>query len=504
MRMLFKPTNEKLWDCWMYHEGDTYYLFYLRISAAGSWWDGISLATSSDLVHWMERGPVIEKSPEAKWLGTGMVWKVGRRYLMNFSEEHPDREQKVYFAESDDLFAWRRLDPVCEPDGTFYLFDHAKSSNPYPRWDSLGVFSEMTDGKLTYYAFVTASFQNDRLPGRNGTLALLESADGLNWRCLPSPLVTQGEYPNYEVPEHLEMNGRHYALFSTNSKAGFRYDAVNASGHTGGTYYLVSDQPLSGYRKPPHANRLIGQNDVYNVTANYVGRILRVGHETLFYHIWGDPKVDGAFGTVKRIVEHRPFELAVKYLPKNDLMIGEDLLGPVSADRFKLVKDDGALPPVKWSVGHAAVRFEDRGSSGALIAALAVPRDVLTLSDGRFVRCRLRIDDGTGAGLVIGEPNRLYTLFLDVAAGRIEFSRLASGWEANLVQEVVQTSPGRLEYHRSVDLRLIFRSAFLEVYLDDVYLMGVRTDSPIGTTHFGFYVETADCEFSEIRVNALR
>jgi len=501
--MLFKPHDEKLWDCWMYREGGVYYLYYLRISAKGSWWDGVSLATSTDLIHWSERGPILEKSPRAKWLGTGMVWKVGSRYLMNFSEEYPEKQQKIYFAESDDLITWRRLEPVCEPDGKQYLYDASKSSNPYPRWDSLGVFTDIREGRVTYCAFVTASFQNDSKPGRNGTIALLESPDGLHWQCQPSPLDVQGEYPNYEVPEHLELNGRHYALFSTNSKAGFRYDAIAASGHSGGTYYVVSDRKLTGYRKPFHANRLIGQSDVYNVTANYVGRVLNVGDKTLFYHIWGDQYVDGAFGPVKQIVETSPYELTIKYLKSNDRMIGEDLLGRLSAERFTLLKKVGDLSPVQWSVGTAKVSFEDFGSSGAIVTELAGNSTQSALSDGRFVRCNLRIDDGTGAGLVIGDGDRLFTLFIDLAADRVEFSQLESGWEANTVQNVLQTFRYRFEYHKTVAIRLIYRANFLEVYLDDVYVMGVRTVWTIGGSRFGFYVETASCEFTAVRMNAL-
>ncbi|MCK7485583.1 MAG: hypothetical protein MZU97_08520 [Bacillus subtilis] len=183
--MLYVPKTEKLWDCWMYHRDGLFYLYYLRISAKGSWWDGISLAISKDLIHWDYVGPVIEKSDAAKWMGTGMVWKNGDRYLMNFSEEHPEKQQKVYFAESYDLISWRRLDVVCEPDGSHFLFDFAKSPNPYPRWDSLGVF-ETSEHPGRLHAFVTASFDHPEAPARNGALGFLKVGTGCIGKRFPA------------------------------------------------------------------------------------------------------------------------------------------------------------------------------------------------------------------------------------------------------------------------------------------------------------------------------
>ena len=66
--MNFRPANEQrhLWDTWFYDDHGTYYLYYLSnpVSDDGVWqpWDAFSLAVSSDLLHWEERGEVFRKS----------------------------------------------------------------------------------------------------------------------------------------------------------------------------------------------------------------------------------------------------------------------------------------------------------------------------------------------------------------------------------------------------------------------------------------------------------
>ena len=95
-----------MWDVWLYHHEDTYFLYYLANAGPrrtkGQPWNNISLATSPDGVHWTEKGPILKKSEEATWMGTGSTWKSPTFdqdgiFYMNFSEETGDR-QNIYFA----------------------------------------------------------------------------------------------------------------------------------------------------------------------------------------------------------------------------------------------------------------------------------------------------------------------------------------------------------------------------------------------------------------------
>ena len=158
--MLFTPENYKLWDCWILYREGKYYLYHLSLRKellGKSGWEGINLAISDDCVHWKEYGRVLEKSPEAEWIGTGMIQKIGDRYLMNFSEEKPKGTQRVYFAESKDLLHWKRIEgAVCQPDGVYYMDKPDDISNTIPRWDSVGIVDAMEDKGAPYYGFVTS------------------------------------------------------------------------------------------------------------------------------------------------------------------------------------------------------------------------------------------------------------------------------------------------------------------------------------------------------------
>ena len=121
--MIFKPQIvARLWDTWLYYHDGRHYLFYLHRTRTGGLYDGISVATSDDGVHFADRGPIIHKAKDANWLGTGMVWRAGDQFMLNFSEER-NGVQEIFFAESDDLLHWRRLpdeEYVCRTDPRWY------------------------------------------------------------------------------------------------------------------------------------------------------------------------------------------------------------------------------------------------------------------------------------------------------------------------------------------------------------------------------------------------
>ena len=134
--MFYKAKAEKtgnMWDTWLYYQEGTYYLYYLAKS--GPHWDNISMATSSDGVHWKELGPILSKREEVTWMGTGSTWKspnfkTDGRFFMNFSEwEGP--QQTIFFAESTDMVHWTRLPNEYEfkQDTRWY--------RPRGRWDCI-------------------------------------------------------------------------------------------------------------------------------------------------------------------------------------------------------------------------------------------------------------------------------------------------------------------------------------------------------------------------------
>ena len=78
--MLYRPRkSNRMWDTWLYHHDGVHYLYHLhrqhqdRPAFTGQR-DGITVATSTDGVHYEEVGPVILKEDDATRLGSGSVW----------------------------------------------------------------------------------------------------------------------------------------------------------------------------------------------------------------------------------------------------------------------------------------------------------------------------------------------------------------------------------------------------------------------------------------------
>ena len=174
--MIFKPQIvARLWDTWLYYHDGTHYLFYLhRSRAGGGGYDGMSVATADDGVHFDDRGPIIHKAKDANWLGTGMVWRAGDQFMLNFSEERSG-VQEIFFAESDDLLHWRRLpdeEYVCRSDPRWYAESPTFTKQ---RWDCIWVLPR--DDGPGYIGFLTA-VAKDGPPGLCGTAGCVVSADG--------------------------------------------------------------------------------------------------------------------------------------------------------------------------------------------------------------------------------------------------------------------------------------------------------------------------------------
>jgi hypothetical protein len=104
------PESDLLWDTWLVEHDGLCYLFYIRLPRSGgpdpatltmgAGWDAVNLAASPELLHWTERGTVLEKDADAVWLGTEMIHRSGGTFVMNYSEERPAGQQTICFPTS--------------------------------------------------------------------------------------------------------------------------------------------------------------------------------------------------------------------------------------------------------------------------------------------------------------------------------------------------------------------------------------------------------------------
>lgn len=493
--MIYTPTTEKLWDCWILKHEDTFYMFHLSLSperlGKGSW-DGISLATSKDLTHWTEYGRVFEKRPEAEWIGTGMVQKIGNKFIMNYSEECPAGKQAIYFAESQDLLHWKRIEGVsCEPDGKYYMSKPSDISNTIPRWDSIGIVDAMEDKAPPYYGFVTSNTLQCKLINKSGSLGLLKSNDGLHWECLPNAFPDTDKFPEFEVPEHIEINGRHYVMFCTSSYLGFRFDELSED-MSGGTFYVTSDNLTGPYRLPDGDYMLQGTRNNEKVSMVSVGRPLKVDDKIFYYHIWGDNGPDGWVGTLKLVEEEKPYKLRLRYNNVNDSLVGRKLASNDCFAEMELVKNVGVVPPMIFEK-TSALRFVNLGTSAALDAKSldgSCGGTIADLSDGRIVRATVKIHDGEGVGIYFKSTNgNRIGVMLNRKRQRVEFGHINNGWGANMVfcGDLYQN----FEIKETSDIRLLVRREFFELYIDDVYVSSWRSYENILPNSVGLYFE--DC-----------
>lgn len=502
--MIYTPTTEKLWDCWILKHNDTFYMFHLSLSperlGKGSW-DGISLATSKDLTHWTEYGRVFEKRPEAEWIGTGMVQKIGDRFIMNFSEECPAGKQAIYFAESVDLVNWKRVEGVsCEPDGKYYMNKPTDISNTIPRWDSIGIADAMEDKGPPYYGFVTSNTLQCNLINKSGSLGLVKSNDGLHWECLPNAFPDTDKFPEFEVPEHIELNGRHYVTFCTSSYLGFRFDELSED-MSGGTFYVTSDNLLGPYRLPDGDYMLQGTRNNEKVSMVTVGRPLKIDGIPYYYHIWGDNGPDGWVGTIKLIDEEKPYKLRLLYCNVNDSLVGRKLANGSWLAETELVKNVGAVPPMTFEKTEESLTFTNLGTSASLEGNVlngSHGGKISDLTDGRIVDATIEIQDGEGAGIyfLTSNGNRL-GFMLNKKRQRVEFGRINNGWGANMVfcGDLFQS----FAIKEKSAIKLLVRREFFELYVDGAYATSWRAYEDIDPNRLGLYFEDSSgriCDFN--------
>jgi hypothetical protein len=223
--MVFRPADVHMWDTWCFHQGSTWYLYYL-ISSDWREWDGVGVATSKDGVHWEVQGQPIRKREQCVWLGTGSTWLSPHHdqdstFHCNFSEQPQGEAQHIYFAESTDLIHWRRSDVEFRQDARWY--------DEQGRWDCIYTIRRPGGG---LYGYWTAT------PRGSVGFGFGESDDGLRWKSLPPPALDWGANaaPDAcEIGAVESIGGRYYALV----------------GHSGTMSTFVADCPQGPFRATP-------------------------------------------------------------------------------------------------------------------------------------------------------------------------------------------------------------------------------------------------------------
>lgn len=476
--MIFTPHNilhlwdtARMWDTWLYYHDGQHYLFYLFKAHPGTPGSGIGVAVSADGVHFADHGPIIHKADDAVWLGTGMTWRVGDTFLLNFSEER-NGIQEIFFAESDDLLHWRRLpdqEYVCRADPRWYADAPLFTSQ---RWDCIWVLPR--DDGPGYVGFLTA-VGREGPPGLCGTAGCVISDDGRHFRAAPPAIETGFWGDRVEVGAVERIGQRYYMLLGVYSHSlGSRHMARLLAGEAG-MYVLTAERQTGPYRPQPEQPLLLGSSPQ---PSTYFARFYRCGDQLLLNHhtVPRQPTGESTFSPLKAVHCTASGLLSLHWWTGNDALKGSPQ--PTVLDRCALY----GLPLSQCEMDAHHLRLT---SPAGGLAVLPVRYN---LTRGILLEASIGLDRprGTlsGVGLFVeGERVNTGTLLLAQSDGR-----LTSGPYDGYAFKPEDAKP--LAYPAGVPMRwrLLLRGVHLEVYIDDL-LIQCYTLASLPSGRVGFTVE---------------
>ena len=491
--MLYQPRNvREMWDTWFFHENGVHYLFTLHKSVrcpSDRLWDGISLSTSTDGVHFEERGEIISKRPDAEWLGTGSTWKVGDKYYLNFSECRAG-VQSIFIAESSDLLHWHVLDgSECRPDPRWYV-DTAGG-----RWDCFWTVP-LPDGGYTGY--LTAIPREGPAGSNCASVGRVVSDDGISWRAAPPPVLDWGDMPALDVGEVGAVEyfgGRYHMMVGMGEERLGCRQLWLGQGRQYGMYHFVADDPRGPFRPGNGTFRTLCAPGMMTYFSRFYGLPdamlvchqsceLLNGRMSIYLAPLKEARADGE-------------EMRLAWWPGNERM-----LGPSRTCDLAALESVYAARGATWNVEAACE------SAVGESPAPAIPAPALVAHPGNggiVLRAAERFDSEAGAaidveftldpprgrsgsfGIWLGlEGGGRFALLME-SRGRTVLGRLGDGGDftADYVAEL-GAAPGAV--HRA---RLLARRSLVELYMDDLlvqcYSLPRRADGV-----FGVVLESAE------------
>ena len=513
--MIFRPVDTKLWDTFILpHEG-RFYLFYNQIERSPDKPLGYGLAISEDLIHWQDRGTILEGILGKTGLGSGMVWRAGGKWMLNYSQVGKEGAQRIFFAESDDLLTWRLLpeENVCAPDPRWYESTKATASTS-ARWDSIWVIPQ-EDG--TFLGTLTAA-SKDGPAGANGVVGLVSSKDGIHWKAEPPASESCG-MAWAEAIGYVQFGPRHYVFVISGSHQGVRFDPVYTTvGQGGGVYLMMSDNVRGPYRLVEGDPLLFGGRNDPAIPFGYCPVwCLRttpspVDGQILVYHHWM-PRADVSdawLGTIKILQEAAPGKLLIKYWPGNEKLKGKKVFDLKTAS-FPSTPSPQAIPTTKWEFSGGVLKGQSGGSGLAFFELDP------NYEKGVVIELELTLSGDGAAGLFFGSeipdyenhpwlkslPRASAELYEGLGClanrrGLYEFGSVGYGFcgpvfmpENHSLHPVPEGKPAHW--------RILIRGEFIELYVDDDLVQCYGFSKP-ATHNLGIFVERGGVEVKNLKV----
>ncbi len=405
--MFYRPRARetgRMWDTWLYCRDGTYYLYYL--ANAGSRWDNISMATSTNGIHWHERGRILSKAEGVTWMGTGSTWKSPNlendgKFFMNFSEWRGPR-QTIFFAESTDLLQWTRLEDEYEfkQDTRWY--------EPNGRWDCIWTIPRPGGG---LYGYWTATPK----PETGGRFGFGETTDGVRWKALPPPKVHgagEGEVGAIE-----KIGDKYYMMFGTG----------------GMMVTLIADKPEGPFHAAQKNFRLLSGHTYFSRFFRSPDGLL-VNHHSIARDGWV------YFAPLKSTEIDDDGTLRLGWWEENEALKGEPV--PVH-----LAAREGNEAGMIAMLGNTF----DVDTGVIIEGSIALPQIEQTQPVGLYVECGRNQD---AAVLINGN-------------GAMQLGKMGRDGSGFAVEKQVNRE---LQFGNPARFRLLLRHSLLEFYLDDILI----------------------------------
>jgi beta-fructofuranosidase len=222
---VLRLRDEWVWDSWVADDGERYHLYFLK--APRSLVDParrhtaatIGHATSADLRTWEYHGEALAPVASgwddlALWTGsiaraTDGIW---RMYYTGLSRRDGRgmRDQRIGMAESEDLFAWRRVGDrtLVEADSRWYT-TLPEDANGSDTWRDPFVFPDPDGGG--WHMLISARWREDDEGA--GVLGHAHSEDMRTWE-VRAPLSSPAGFEEVEVPQVRCVSGRSVLVFT--------------------------------------------------------------------------------------------------------------------------------------------------------------------------------------------------------------------------------------------------------------------------------------------------
>jgi hypothetical protein len=499
--MLYTPSRVAgMWDTWCFYHQGVHYLFYIHRTTPEEIFDGISLAVSADGVHWEEKGEIIHKLKDAESIGSGSVWKVGGRFVMNFSETRRG-VQAIFFAVSDDLMHWTRLGSeycFC-PDPRWYRVDRTG------RWDGIWAVSN-SDG--SYTGFFTAVPKTGAL-GVQESIGMAHSNDGVKWEAMAPPAFDWGNWGNlrtWEVGAVEKIGSRYWMLMGANeSVLGCRVSAGGSRKEEIGMFVYSSENMNGPFRAEPGCWRfLTGPCDRFLMA--YFARFYRVPDKVLVNHHSIEPQLEG-----KLLVFARSWmaPLKVAMLTENGCLVpgywegNESLKGNES----HLVFEGASLWP-EYALacnirrGHDFLELTQPNAGGVAMAGKHFDIQRGIIIEGLVTIYKMH-KAWASAGIVVEtEEKTKGTIILMNDSGIIEIGDiLAALPEDPSITRIIRYVTRQFEIPAGtpIKFRVLLRHCFVELYINDICIQ-CYTMSEMPTGRIGWAVESGKVVFSSVKI----